>query len=275
MRDGGGAGGRRPARRGIFPFPIPHSPVPPSVNNAFYDSLGDLWFEGDGHAIALLRAEGRLKTAYVHEVLDRHGLAGGADVLDAACGGGLVAHPLAAAGHRVLGVDLAPGAVEAAARRAPPGADVRFVVADAAALPADDASVDAVLLLDMLEHVESTPAVLAEAARVLRPGGVVVFNTFSRTPLAWLVAIHGFTFVVRDAPEHIHVYRLFQSPETLSARCANAGLDVQEVRGVRPRLNRAFWRSVARRRVDPGFAFAFTGSTAVGYMGHAVKRAQP
>lgn len=244
----------------------------PSVNNAFYDTLGDLWFEGDSHAIALLRAEGRLKTAYVHEVLDRHALAGGADILDAACGGGLVAHPLAAVGHRVLGVDLAPGAVEAAARRTPPGADARFVVGDATALPAPDAAFDAVLLLDMLEHVESTPAVLAEAARVLRPGGVVVFNTFSRTPLAWLVAIHGFKFVVRDAPDHIHVYDLFQSPETLAARCASAGLDVQEVRGVRPRLSRPFWRSLARRRVDPGFAFRFSASTAVGYIGHAVKR---
>ncbi len=254
---------------------IPHSPfpVPVPVNNAFYDTLGDLWFEGDGHAIALLRAEGRLKTAYVHEVLDRHGLGDGARLLDAACGGGLVAHPLAAAGHRVLGVDLAPGAVEAAARRTPPGADARFVVGDAAALPADDASVDAVLLLDMLEHVESTPAVLAEAARVLRPGGVMVFNTFSRTPLAWLVAIHGFKFVVRDAPDHIHVYRLFQSPETLAERCAAVGLDVAEVRGVRPRLDGAFFRSLARRRVDPGFAFRFSASTAVGYMGHAVKRA--
>lgn len=250
----------------------------PQVNNAFYDTLGDMWFEGDDHAIALLRAEGRLKTAYVREVLDREGLGavrGGREsgrILDAACGGGLVAHPLAEAGFSVLGVDLAPGAVEAAQRRTPPGADARFVVADAAALPADDASFDVVLLLDMLEHVESTPAVLAEAARVLRPGGVAVFNTFNRTPLAWLVAIHGFKFVVRDAPDHIHVYDLFQAPATLAARAAAVGLDVREVRGVRPRLDGAFWRSVARRRMDPGFQFRFSASPAVGYIGYAVRR---
>ena len=249
----------------------------PAVNNAFYDTLGDLWFEGDGHAVALLRAEGFLKTAYVREVLDREGIGavmGGREhgrILDAACGGGLVSHPLAAAGFSVLGVDLAPGAVEAARARTPEGADATFVVGDAAALPADDGAFDAVLLLAMLEHVESTPAVLAEAARVVRPGGVVIFHTFNRTPLAWLLAIHGFKFVVRDAPEHIHVYRLFQSPATLTARCEAAGLAVREIRGVRPRLGRPFWASVARRRIHPEFRFTFTGSTAVGYAGYAVK----
>ncbi len=249
----------------------------PVVNNAFYDTLGDLWFEDDGHAIALLRAEGILKTAYVREVLDREGVGavmGGREhgrILDAACGGGLVAHPLAAAGFSVLGVDLAPGAVEAARGRTPPGADATFVVGDATALPAEDGAFDAVLLLDMLEHVESTPDVLAEAARVVRPGGVVLFTTFNQTPLAWLFAIHGFKFVVRDAPEHIHVYSLFQSPETLAERCAAAGLAVREVRGVRPRMGRPFWMSIARRRVHTGFRFTFTGSTAIGYFGYAVK----
>lgn len=249
----------------------------PTINNAFYDTLGDLWFEGDDHAVALLRAEGLLKTAYVREVFDREGIAEahreseGARVLDAACGGGLVAHPLAAAGYRVLGVDLAPGAIEAARRRTPPGTDARFETGDATALPAADASFDAVLLLDMLEHIDNTPAVLAEAARVLRPGGVMVFNTFNQTPLAWLVAIHGFKFVVRDAPAHLHVYHLFQSPATLTARAAEAGLSVREIRGVRPRLNGPFWASIARRRVHPGFRFRFAASHAVGYIGYAVK----
>lgn len=241
------------------------------INNDFYSDLGDRWFEGDDHAIALLRVEGILKTAYAREVFDRTGIEAGASVLDAACGAGLVSFPLADAGFRVHGIDLAAGAIETAKQRVPTGHPATFAVGDATKLDADDASFDAVLLLDMLEHVEQPDVVLREAARVVKPGGVVLFNTFNQTPLSWLIAIHGFKFVVRDAPEHIHVYDLFIPPADLRAMSATHGLRVDEIRGVRPVLNGAFWRSVARRRVDEGFRFTYTRSQAVGYIGFATK----
>lgn len=243
----------------------------PDVNNAFYDHLGDRWYEGDDHAIALLRVESYLKLGYTFETLRRHGIEPGARVLDVACGAGLVSLPMARAGYRVEGVDLAEGALDVARQRVPEGADVSFRLGDALALDAEADAYDAVLLLDMLEHVEAPGRALAEAARVVRPGGVVVFNTFNQTPLAWLIAVHGFKFVVRDAPRHLHVYRLFIPPETLAEMAAEAGLEVVETVGVRPRLNRAFWRSLRRRRVDPEFRFTRTASTAVGYMGTAVR----
>ena len=244
----------------------------PAVNNAFYDDLGERWFEGDDHAIALLRAEARLKLPYALGVLARHGIGPGSRVLDVACGAGLIALPLAEQGYHVDGVDLSAGSLEVARARVPAGADAHFRVGDATALDADDASYDAVLLFDMLEHVEDQRGVLAEAARVVRPGGVVLFNTFNQTPLAWLVAVHGFRFVVREAPEHLHVWRLFLAPSALEAMAEAAGLAVEEVVGVRPRLGGPFWRSVVRRRVDPDFAFTTTRSRAVGYLGTAVRR---
>ncbi len=241
------------------------------VNNAFYDDLGERWFEDDGHAIALLRAEGRLKLTYAREVFARHGIGPGARVLDVACGGGLIALPLAEDGFRVTGVDLSESSLVEARRRVPPGADATFEVGDATALDVADASCDAVLLFDMLEHVEDQAGVIAEAARVVRPGGVVLFNTFNRTPLAWLVAVQGFRFVVREAPDHIHVWRLFLPPSTLAEYGAAVGLTVEEAVGVRPQLDGAFWRSVRRRHLDPAFSFTTTRSLAVGYMGTAVR----
>lgn len=245
--------------------------MPPSINNAFYSDLGDRWFEGDTHAVALLRVEAAIKVRYVLEVLERLGIAPGARVLDVACGAGLVAFPLAERGYRIKGVDLAEGAVEAARRHVPEGVDATFAVADAYATGEPGGHYDVVLLLDMLEHVERPEDVLREAARVVRPGGLVVFHTFNRTPEAWLLAVHGVRFVARETPDHLHVFNLFIRPASLKHMAAGVGLDVREVRGVRPVLNRAFWWSLLHRRVHPGFRFTFAGAPRVGYAGYAVK----
>lgn len=56
----------------------------------------------------------------------------------------------------------------------------RAVQADAATLPVPHGSVDAVVVLDALHHFPDPPGALAEAARVLRPGGVLVVRDFDR-----------------------------------------------------------------------------------------------
>ncbi|MEU3421800.1 methyltransferase domain-containing protein [Streptomyces murinus] len=96
-------------------------------------------------------------------------------LLDLACGTGIVTRRLAAArpATRVTGADLAPGMIHRAAARLP-GAIVR---ADSRRLPFPDATFDAVTsiwLLHLLTGPDDLAAVLAECARVLRPGGVYV-----------------------------------------------------------------------------------------------------
>ena len=240
------------------------------VNNAFYDDLGERWFEGGDHAIALLRAETGLKLDYALEAFRDHGLEVGARVLDVACGAGLVSLPLAERGYRVEGVDQSASSVAQARSRAG-GLEAAFRVGDALALDVEDGSVDAVLLFDVIEHVEDQRGLLAEAARVVRPGGLVLLNTFNRTPLSWLVAVHGLRFVARDTPQNLHVWRLFVPPTTLEEWADLEGLKVTDIQGVRPSLGAPFWRSLLRRRVDPGFSFSRTSTLGVGYLGVAVR----
>lgn len=243
----------------------------PDVNNDFYSDLGERWFEGDDHAIALLRAESRVKVRYAKEALLKAGVGPGARVLDVACGAGLVALPLAEAGYVVKGVDLAEGAIEAARQHTPAGVEATFAVADAYHTGEEDGSFDAVLLLDMLEHVDDPAAVVAEAARIVRPGGAVVFHTFNRTPAAWALAIHGMKVVARDTPEHVHVYHLFVTPDELRKMLFAAGLRPMETQGIRVVPDRAFWWSVFHRRIHPEFSFTYTKSLAVGYGGYAIR----
>jgi GT2 family glycosyltransferase/2-polyprenyl-3-methyl-5-hydroxy-6-metoxy-1,4-benzoquinol methylase len=103
-------------------------------------------------------------------------LARGADVLDLGCGVGYGTRMLARAARRVVGVDVSPEAL-AHAGRAYGGERMAFLGADARRLPLAGRSFDLVVCLEMLEHVREQDAVLAEAARVLRPGGRLVVST--------------------------------------------------------------------------------------------------
>lgn len=102
-------------------------------------------------------------------------------MLDAGCGYGRIAQPLAAAGHRVLGIDLDPGLIADARRRARGlRLPVRYRVGDIRSLPAADASHDAVLCLwSTFQHLLTRAdqrRFLAEAQRVLRPGGRLILE---------------------------------------------------------------------------------------------------
>ncbi|MQY33746.1 Ubiquinone/menaquinone biosynthesis C-methyltransferase UbiE [Streptomyces sp. RB17] len=91
-------------------------------------------------------------------------------MLDVACGTGIVTRRLRRAGRTVPGVDRWEGMLGPAARRMP-GA---VVLGDAARLPLPRGSVDAVVIVWLLRLLPEPTAVLAEAARVLEPGGVLV-----------------------------------------------------------------------------------------------------
>jgi ubiquinone/menaquinone biosynthesis C-methylase UbiE len=101
----------------------------------------------------------------------------GALFLDVGCGAGANTAALAGAGYRATGVDVVPEFV-ALARDAHPG--ISFEVSAAESLPFDDESFDHVVLLSVLEHVRDWRQTLAEAVRVLKPGGVVYVSTTNR-----------------------------------------------------------------------------------------------
>jgi 2-polyprenyl-3-methyl-5-hydroxy-6-metoxy-1,4-benzoquinol methylase len=116
-----------------------------------------------------------------------------------------------------FGVDVSEHAIEQA-RLAAPGSQLR-VHNVLEPLPFADQSFDVVTITDLLEHVPGTPGILAEVARVLRPGGILYITTPNRTP--WRRVIFG----VADVMEH-HVNLL--SYRELGRFLDQAGFDVVE-----------------------------------------------
>ena len=241
----------------------------PDIDNTIYDQLGERWYQATDDPVALLRAEARLRTAWILEELRAAFGPRPLAVLDIACGGGFLANPLAEAGHQVTGVDLSPDSLAVAARHDATGS-VSYLPMDARALAFPDGSFDVVCMMDFLEHLEERDAVIREAARVLKPGGWFYFHTFNRTPLAGLFAIKGVAWFVRNTPRHMHIYRLFLKPSELEALCVARGLAIELLRGVRPRvLAWPFFMLLVTGKVSDRFEFVFCKALSIGYCGRA------
>ena len=107
------------------------------------------------------------------------------DVLDLACGAGHQTLAWAERGFRVTGLDFDGDLLLAGRQRIARASEgrlaARWTCGDATRLPFRDASFDLVFNNSLLEHVPAWRAVLAETARVLRPGGVFVMYTTNRT----------------------------------------------------------------------------------------------
>lgn len=121
----------------------------------------------------------------MREILDP--LSPGA-VLDAACGTGRYAAYLAARGHRVLGVDSSPEMLGRARARVP---DAGFLRGELARLPVADGSVDVVVCALALVHVPSLAPVMAEFARVLKPGGHLAISDVHRDVVLLGSVVHS------------------------------------------------------------------------------------
>lgn len=242
------------------------------INNAFYDDLGDRWYDAHDDPVALLRVEAAFRNPLVQAWLEETAPGRALRVLDVGCGGGFLSNFLAQIGHQVTGVDLSPNSLETARRHDRSGG-VRYLLGDALALPFADACFDAVCCTDVLEHVDRPGRAFEEASRVLVAGGPFVFHTFNRTLLSRLLVVHLVEWLVRNTPAHMHDHRLFITPAEIRAMCAANGLTLQRMQGIRPvLLTRAALRMARTGVVPPDFRFTTTRSLRVAYLGLAVKQ---
>jgi 2-polyprenyl-6-hydroxyphenyl methylase / 3-demethylubiquinone-9 3-methyltransferase len=241
------------------------------VNNEFYEEYGDRWYTAHDDPVALLRAEGALKNAWISEVIRERFGGDKIAVLDVACGGGFLANLLAAEGHAATGIDISPSSLITAAARDETHT-ARYLLADGYRLPFRDGSFRAVCMMDFLEHVEDREAVIGEAARVLAPDGLFIFHTINRNVFSWFLIIKCVEWFVRNTPHHMHVLRLCTRPGELKMMCGRRGLEVMKIRGIRPKVNADLARIPLTGLVGEGFGFKFTPVTLFSYIGYARKR---
>jgi SAM-dependent methyltransferase len=136
----------------------------------------DLTFTGERF---LPGCAGEIAYEHWHRYAFARRFAAGRRVLDAACGEGYGASLLAAVAAGVVGVDIDAATIAHASARYGDGTRIRFVEGSCATLPLPDASFDVIVSFETIEHLAAAdqPAMLAEFARVLAPGGIVVISS--------------------------------------------------------------------------------------------------
>ena len=163
-------------------------------------------------------------------------------VLDLGCAGGFMAEAMTDRGARVTGIDPAAGAIAAARAHADEtGRSIRYDTGTGENLPYPDAAFDAVVCVDVLEHVSDLDRVLCEVARVLKPGGKFLFDTINRNPVARFATITVAEDILRLLPKGTHDPAMFIKPSELRAAMSRAGLTPGAMTGLGPRgVNRSF-----------------------------------
>jgi SAM-dependent methyltransferase len=158
--------------------------------------LGDDLLELLGEVVPSVPVPQALADDYIPRLAE-----GGGSVLDLGCGAGDSVEQFRNVNSDVrwTGVDIERSPEVAARRRT----DASFVVFDGVHLPFDDASFDAVYCKQVLEHVRAPSPLLAEVARVLRPGGLFAGSTSQLEPFhsfsTWNYTPYGLSLLLEGA----------------------------------------------------------------------------
>jgi 2-polyprenyl-6-hydroxyphenyl methylase/3-demethylubiquinone-9 3-methyltransferase len=158
----------------------------------------------------------------------------GKHILDVGCGGGILAEGLATKGAHVTGIDMADKGLSVAKLHLHESKlDIKYEKSSAEDFAVKHKCMfDVVTCMEMLEHVPDPTSVVRACADLVKPGGLIIFSTISKTPKAFLFAIVGAEHILRLLPKGTHEYKKFITPSTLARMARESGLEVAKTKGM-------------------------------------------
>ncbi len=186
----------------------------------------------------------------------------GLRILDIGCGGGLLSEPMARLGAQVVGADAAERNIPVAQVHATQsGLEIDYQHTTAEALAQAGEQFDAILNMEVVEHVADPLAYLTACRQLLKPGGLHICSTINRNPKSFAMAIVGAELVMRWLPRGTHEWNKFITPDELYDLLRQAGLDPVDRKGFV--FNPLGWSwSLSDRDLSVNYVTASTNSLA-------------
>lgn len=218
-----------------------------------FASLESEWWDPRGR----LRTLHHINPVRLQYIDQRIGLRG-KKVLDLGCGGGVLSEAMARTGAAVTGIDANESAISAAVDHGrSEDLSIKYYASTAEDFAGTHAGAfDAVICMELLEHVPDVPSLLDACACLLRPQGDLVMSTINRNARSYAAVVLTAEYLLDLLPRGTHDYSRFIRPSELAAWMRPAGFTLRDIAGMHyiPGLDTA----ILSRRPD------------VNYLAHAV-----
>lgn len=158
----------------------------------------------------------------------------GLKIVDVGCGGGILSEPLARMGATVTGIDAVEKNIRIASVHAgldPLTSSIDYSCTTAEQLVREQRKFDAVIALEVIEHVADPSEFCKSLAALAVPNGVVVISTLNRSMKSYAAAIVGAEYILNWIPKGTHEWSKFLTPEELILILQRASISVQEMAG--------------------------------------------
>jgi 2-polyprenyl-6-hydroxyphenyl methylase/3-demethylubiquinone-9 3-methyltransferase len=203
---------------------------PHTTDTQLFSKFAELWWEPKG-VLKTLHLINPIRLKYTDDVCQL----ANKYVLDVGCGGGIFSESMARLNARVTGIDISKDIILIAQEHAKQeGLDIEYISSTIEHFEYDaDRKFDVITCMELLEHVESPESVIKSTAKLLRPGGDIIFSTINRNFTAYLQTIAFAEHISGLIPKDTHRYSQYIKPSEISRLLRNNSFKVINITGLK------------------------------------------
>lgn len=191
-----------------------------------FSNLADAWWDING-ALKTLHDINQIRSDYIEKFL----LLENKKLLDIGCGGGILSESMAKRSAIVTGIDPESSAIEIAKKHAEMSKlEIKYHCTTVEDLKTDKYNV--ITCLEMLEHVPNPESIIANAKRLLVPGGYLFLSTINRTVKSYLQVILAAEYILNLLPRQTHDFTKFIKPSELCAVLRSHSFQLIDITGM-------------------------------------------
>lgn len=198
-----------------------------------FSQIAEEWWDENGKFRPLHRMN-PARITFLRDRMQTHfGNFEGRTLADIGCGGGLIAEPMARLGFTTTGIDASKENIAIARAHAElSGLPIDYRATTVETVAATGECFDAVLALEIIEHVADVELFLTSCATLVKPGGMLFVSTLNRTLKSLAIAKIGAEYVLRLLPRGTHDWRKFLMPHEIETIAARHGLTLSSSSGI-------------------------------------------